>query len=236
MTDIARRLEDNGLGTGPRTYGWYSDAESFLCRAVWCTALHTQPEVVIETGVAHGVTSRIVLEALSQNDRGHLWSIDLPHPFDHRLHVDTGVAVTDDCRAPVVVPGRHRAGSGCRRWSPRSARWSCSSTTACTPPRTRCSRWSRPPRSCRRAGSCWWTTSSAHDGLRRRLPGATRVPDHHLSVRDRNGMFGIAVNTGPAESPARLGNRRVAVQRRTFPPPGIALSPRVNAGNSRARE
>ena len=98
MTDIARRLEKNGIGTGRRTYGWYSDAESFLSRAVWCTAVHRQPEVVIETGVAHGVTSRIVLEALTQNDCGHLWSIDLPHPFDHRLHVDTGVAVTDDCR------------------------------------------------------------------------------------------------------------------------------------------
>ena len=60
--------------------------------------VHTQPEVVIETGVAHGVTSRILLEALNQNDFGHLWSIDLPFPFDHRLHAETGVAVTDACR------------------------------------------------------------------------------------------------------------------------------------------
>ena len=65
---------------------------------MWCVALHTRPEVVIETGVAHGVTSRIVLEALRQNDLGHLWSIDLPFPFDHRLHVETGVVVTDACR------------------------------------------------------------------------------------------------------------------------------------------
>ena len=65
---------------------------------LWCTVVHTRPEVVIETGVAHGVTSRIVLEALRQNDRGHLWSIDLPFPFDHRLHAETGVAVTDACR------------------------------------------------------------------------------------------------------------------------------------------
>ncbi len=53
---------------------------------------------MIETGVAHGVTSRIVLEALRQNDLGHLWSIDLPFPFDHRLHGETGVVVTDACR------------------------------------------------------------------------------------------------------------------------------------------
>jgi cephalosporin hydroxylase len=61
-------------------------------------ALHNRPEVVVETGVAHGVTSRIILEALNRNDFGHLWSIDLPFPFDHRLHTETGAAVTDACR------------------------------------------------------------------------------------------------------------------------------------------
>ena len=54
---------------------------------------------MIETGVAHGVTSQIVLGALRQNDLGHLWSIDLPFPFDHRLHGETGIVVTDACRA-----------------------------------------------------------------------------------------------------------------------------------------
>jgi cephalosporin hydroxylase len=53
---------------------------------------------VIETGVAHGISSRIVLEALARNDNGHLWSIDLPHPFNHKLHGQTGVAVTDPHR------------------------------------------------------------------------------------------------------------------------------------------
>ncbi len=98
MADIGALLAATGLATGRHTYGWYSDAEISLCRAVWCVALHTQPEIVIETGVAHGVTSRVVLEALRQNDRGHLWSIDLPHPLDHQLHTETGVAVTDVCR------------------------------------------------------------------------------------------------------------------------------------------
>ena len=98
MADIGALLAARGLGYGRLTYGYYSDADSSLCRASWCAALHTRPEVVIETGVARGVTSRIVLEALRQNDRGHLWSIDLPHPFDHQLHAQTGAAVTDACR------------------------------------------------------------------------------------------------------------------------------------------
>jgi Methyltransferase domain len=98
MEDINARLAERGIGTGRATYAYYSDAETLLCRAVWCVALHIRPEVVIETGVAHGVTSRIVLEALAQNNLGHLWSIDLPFPFDRRLHTETGVAVTDACR------------------------------------------------------------------------------------------------------------------------------------------
>lgn len=98
MAEIRKLLAANGLATGRGTYGWYSDAEITLARAVWCTARHIQPEVVIETGVAHGVTSRIILEALNLNGTGHLWSIDLPHPLDPRLHAETGVAVTEECR------------------------------------------------------------------------------------------------------------------------------------------
>lgn len=98
MAAIGELLEAKGLGTGRHTYGWYSDAEIALVRAIWCTTRHMRPDVVVETGVAHGVTSRIVLEAMAQNDRGHLWSIDLPHPLDNRLHKDTGAAVTDACR------------------------------------------------------------------------------------------------------------------------------------------
>jgi hypothetical protein len=99
MADIGAVLQARGFGFGRDTYAWYADGDSALCRAVWCVVLHTRPEVVIETGVAHGVTSRITLEALAQNQLGHLWSIDLPFPFDHRLHEETGIAVTDACRS-----------------------------------------------------------------------------------------------------------------------------------------
>jgi hypothetical protein len=99
MADIQARLTARALGTGRFTYGWYSDAEKLLCRAVWCITRHVRPEVVIETGVAHGVTSRVVLEALDRNRLGRLWSIDLPFPFDPRLREETGVAVSDECRS-----------------------------------------------------------------------------------------------------------------------------------------
>jgi hypothetical protein len=98
LAEIGTMLDARGMGFGRDTYGWYADGDRSLCRAVWCVALHTRPSVVIETGVAHGVTSRVVLEALAHNRLGHLWSIDLPFPFDHRLHGETGILVTDACR------------------------------------------------------------------------------------------------------------------------------------------
>jgi Methyltransferase domain len=99
IADIGALLAAKGLGFGRGTYGWYSDAEISLCQAVWCSVVHAKPRVVVETGVAHGVTSRLVLEALRFNGRGHLWSVDLPHPLDHNLHAQTGAAVTESCRA-----------------------------------------------------------------------------------------------------------------------------------------
>lgn len=91
-------LTEKGLGTGRHTYGWYSDMEIDLLTAIWCTVMHTKPEGVIETGVAHGVSSRVVLEGLNLNDRGHLWSIDIANPINHSVHGTTGIAVTDECR------------------------------------------------------------------------------------------------------------------------------------------
>lgn len=70
----------NGLSSvsDDRTLGSGHDADRALARSVWCFTRHLAPCIVVETGVARGVTSRIVLEALSANGHGHLWSIDLP--------------------------------------------------------------------------------------------------------------------------------------------------------------
>jgi Methyltransferase domain len=98
MTEVTARLAALGLKFGRGSYGMYSDADRSLCRAAWCVVVHLRPQVVVETGVARGVTSRVVLGALESNDQGHLWSIDLPHPFNRELHAETGAAVDDACR------------------------------------------------------------------------------------------------------------------------------------------
>jgi predicted O-methyltransferase YrrM len=76
----------------------YHDASESLGAAVWSAALHRAPERVVETGVAHGVTTALILAALERNAAGHLWSIDLP-PLSSDWHGTTAVAVPGDLRA-----------------------------------------------------------------------------------------------------------------------------------------
>jgi predicted O-methyltransferase YrrM len=83
-----------GLKVGPTSfYGW-NDGDAGFVRAIWRLIRHLRPQRVVETGVAHGMTSRFVLEALRRNDAGRLWSIDLP-PFNPEKRREVGAAVTD---------------------------------------------------------------------------------------------------------------------------------------------
>lgn len=60
------------------------------CLLLYALVRALRPEIVIETGVANGVSSSFILKALDRNDRGHLYSIDLP------------------CREGISVPfGKH---------------------------------------------------------------------------------------------------------------------------------
>jgi len=65
-----------------------------LVRAIWCLTRHLRPKTVVETGVAHGVTSRCILEALTRSGDGRLWSIDLP-PLERDWRKQVGMAVGD---------------------------------------------------------------------------------------------------------------------------------------------
>ena len=95
---IEQHLATQGLAFGRWTYGEYSDADPALGAVTWCAVRHLRPEKVIETGVARGVTSRLILEAMALNGCGHLWSVDLPHPLRPELHHETAAAVPLACR------------------------------------------------------------------------------------------------------------------------------------------
>ena len=89
---IQSDLQVAGLRSGRGAFGGWDDADERLAGALWCLMEHLRPAVVVETGVARGLTSRLVLESLDAGGRGHLWSIDL-RPIDRSLHRETGAAV-----------------------------------------------------------------------------------------------------------------------------------------------
>jgi hypothetical protein len=106
---IVERVQARGVSLGRGTYGGWDDADPALARAVWCLARHLQPRKVLETGVARGITSRVILESLVRSHAGHLWSIDLP-ATDPMFHDEIGIAVPDGLRdAWTYVRGTSRA-------------------------------------------------------------------------------------------------------------------------------
>ena len=90
---VVGSLVSGGLAVGRGSYGGWDDADPALARLVWCATLHRKPEAVVETGVARGITSRFILEALERNGRGRLWSIDVPPLIEPRYRAETGAAV-----------------------------------------------------------------------------------------------------------------------------------------------
>jgi hypothetical protein len=91
---VIRELESKGIRPGPESFQAWNDGDAGLVRAIWCLIRHMKPKKIVETGVAHGVTSRCILEALARNGDGHLWSIDLP-PMESHWRKQVAAAVGD---------------------------------------------------------------------------------------------------------------------------------------------
>ena len=74
------------------------NADITLARRCYTLCRMIKPEIVIETGVAYGVTTAFILKALSQNNRGILHSIDLP-PLGKDADAFVGILVPDDLKS-----------------------------------------------------------------------------------------------------------------------------------------
>src|SRR5271167_3916253 len=59
---VIEELEANGVRAGPESFKGWNDGDAGFVRAIWCLVRNLRPTKVIETGVAHGVTSRFILE------------------------------------------------------------------------------------------------------------------------------------------------------------------------------
>jgi predicted O-methyltransferase YrrM len=66
---------------------------------IYCLVRALEPEVFVETGVLHGMTSAFVLEGMRVNGRGRLISVDLPS------YAESGPANVDGYTA-TLPPGR----------------------------------------------------------------------------------------------------------------------------------
>jgi hypothetical protein len=112
--EVVDTLAARGVAAGPLSYQGWNDGDPEFVRAIWCLVRHLGARRVVETGVAHGVTSRFVLEALARNGGGHLWSVDLPPPAHPEDHWHIGIAVDPRSRENWT----YIAGSSRRRLPP----------------------------------------------------------------------------------------------------------------------
>jgi hypothetical protein len=97
--EVTAPFADAGVALGRGAFAGWGDGEPGVVGAVWCAARHLRPEKVVETGVARGITSRFVLEALQENELGHLWSVDRPPLRRPDLHAQIGAAVPAGLRS-----------------------------------------------------------------------------------------------------------------------------------------
>jgi hypothetical protein len=97
-TDVIAPFSTKGVRIGRGAFAGWGDGEPGFTRAVWCLVRHLKPANVVETGVARGFTSRMILEAFERNGAGHLWSVDLPPPLEPELHAQIGAAVNHRLR------------------------------------------------------------------------------------------------------------------------------------------
>lgn len=65
-----RGLKSEGFGSGI--------SSDFDCEALYLLVRASRPETIVETGVLYGASSAHILQALAENGRGRLYSIDLP--------------------------------------------------------------------------------------------------------------------------------------------------------------
>jgi hypothetical protein len=73
------------------------DGSTSFALALWIVTRHVMPERAIETGVAQGISTACILEAMALNGRGHLWSIDVP-PLGATWHGVVAAAVRQEVR------------------------------------------------------------------------------------------------------------------------------------------
>lgn len=96
-----------GINLDPKSFtvkGWHA--------GLYCIIRAAQPGVVVETGVASGISTAFILRALHENQKGKLYSIDLPPIVDGNGNVPGNMnwilpdGLEPGCAVPLSL--RHR--------------------------------------------------------------------------------------------------------------------------------
>ena len=92
VEDDTRRLLEEIRARDPFSPHWAADSRFARLGYLLCRLI--SPSVVLETGVAYGVSSVFILKALEVNGRGTLHSVDLP-PLRSEYERFWGIAVPE---------------------------------------------------------------------------------------------------------------------------------------------
>jgi predicted O-methyltransferase YrrM len=60
-----------------------NNINTMLGKWLYCSVRALEPEYIIETGIAHGNSSMVILNAIYKNGKGKLYSLDLPNNDTH---------------------------------------------------------------------------------------------------------------------------------------------------------
>ena len=105
VEEETRRILRSVHDKNPRGAQWPTDSVLARCCYLVCRLL--KPAIVVETGVAYGVSSAFILQALEENGHGVLHSVDLP-PLRRGHAWSWGVTVPETLRARWTL---HRGSS-----------------------------------------------------------------------------------------------------------------------------
>jgi len=98
VLNFVKQLENKEYPSKEKPYGtnWGLELNSALILYALCKIV--KPEKVVETGVAYGLASSYILQALNENKKGTLYSIDFPFsPWQTKKMI--GAMTPDDLRA-----------------------------------------------------------------------------------------------------------------------------------------
>lgn len=76
----------------------FYDASNEFASLCYIMVRIKKPSIIVETGVGRGVTSFYILKALEKNNKGQLYSIDLP-VLSKKAERDIGVLIPDNLKA-----------------------------------------------------------------------------------------------------------------------------------------